>query len=199
MRRLRRWLLIARLGSVLPYDPIGLDLSLTSTGIAIGDETRTIEPKNLKGVERLIYIRNRITSDIHARAEVERYTPLVLVEGYSFASKNSHAHALGELGGVVRVDLWEAGFPFVEIAPTVRAKFATGRGNAGKSEVVSAVSARTGITWDGPGNEDRCDAWILQEIGLTHLGRARYEWPATHLAALEKIAWPLVLQQAFTS
>lgn len=176
---------------MLPYDPIGLDLSLTSTGIAIGDTTWTIEPKGLKGTERLVFLRNRITQAILARTDDVAMTPLILVEGYSFASKNSHAHALGELGGVVRVDLWESGFPFVEVAPTVRAKFATGRGNAGKSEVVSAVSARTGIVWEGPGNEDRCDAWILQEIGLTHLGRARHEWPATHLAALDKIVWPL--------
>jgi len=178
---------------MLPYDPIGLDLSLTSTGIAVGDITLTIEPKALKGVERLIYIRNRVTNEVQSQAEREKLTPLVLVEGYSFASRNSRSHSLGELGGVVRVDLWEAGFPFVEIPPTVRAKFATGRGNAGKSEVVSAISARTGITWEGPGSEDRCDAWILQEIGRTRLGRARYDWPAANLAALDKIEWPLFI------
>jgi crossover junction endodeoxyribonuclease RuvC len=184
---------------MLPYDPIGLDLSLTSTGIAIGDDTRVIDAKGLSGPERLIRLRNRITDAIVQRRDEVGLTPLVLVEGYSFASRNSHAHALGELGGIVRVELWEADIPYVEVAPTVRAKFATGRGNAGKSEVVSAVSARTGIIWDGAGNEDRCDAWVLQEIGLAQLGRARHEWPTGHLAALDKIVWPLALQQAFTS
>lgn len=178
---------------MLPYDPIGLDLSLTSTGIAVGDDTWVIDTKGLSGVERLVHVRNRVSDAVALRAEASGKAPLVMVEGYSFASKNSHAHALGELGGVVRVDLWEAGVPFIEVPPTVRAKFATGRGNAGKSEVVSAVSARTGIIWEGAGNDDRCDAWILREICLARLGRSRYEWPATHLAALEKIAWPLSL------
>ena len=82
--------------------------------------------------------------------------------------------------------------PVIEVPPTCRAKFATGRGNASKSEVVSAISARTGILWDGVGNEDRCDAWILQEMGFAHMGHARYEWPATHLAALDKVDWDLM-------
>lgn len=183
---------------MLPYDPIGLDLSLTSTGIAFGDETAVIDAKNLTGVERLVHLRNRISDAIGRRATATGRSPLVVVEGYSFGSRNSHAHALGELGGIVRVDLWEAGITYVEVPPTVRAKFATGRGNAGKSEVVSAVSARTGIVWEGPGNEDRCDAWVLQEIGHAHLGTPRHDWPAAHLAALAKIIWPLAVQLAST-
>jgi crossover junction endodeoxyribonuclease RuvC len=174
---------------MLPYEPIGLDLSLTSTGIAVGNETWAISAKGLKGPQRLVNLRNQIIESLEAASS----SVVVIIEGYSFGSRNSHAHALGELGGVVRTALFEASFPYVDIPPTVRAKFATGRGNAGKSEVVSAVSARTGLLWDGPGNEDRCDAWILQEIGYTFLGRPRYEWPASHRAALAKIEWPLIL------
>ena len=54
----------------------------------------------------------------------------------------------------------------------------------------SRVSARTGIAWSGKGAEDMCDAWVLQEMGLALLGRARYEWPRENLAALEKISLP---------
>jgi crossover junction endodeoxyribonuclease RuvC len=180
---------------MLPYDPVGLDLSLTSTGIATGNSTWAINAKGLKGPQRLIHLRDEIIEALEQQSD-ELHSAngvLVLVEGYSFGSRNSHAHALGELGGVVRVALHEAGFPYVEVPPTVRAKFATGRGNAGKSEVVSAVSARTGLLWDGAGNEDRCDAWILQEIGYTFLGEPRFEWPASHRSALTKIEWPLIV------
>ena len=172
---------------MLTYEPIGLDLSLTSTGVAIGRATWAIATKGLRDEERLIYIRDLILeaiSDLEPEPDVQF---VVFVEGYSFASRNSHAHALGELGGVVRVALYEAAIPYVEVPPTCRAEFATGKGNASKSEVVSAISARTGLIWDGPGNEDRCDAWILQEIGRTILGQSEIDWPAKHLEALQKL------------
>lgn len=179
---------------MLPYEPIGLDLSLTSTGIAAGDQTWAIDTKGMRDEVRLIYIRDRVLEAVeNLSLEYRDRSPIAIIEGYSFASRNSHAHALGELGGIIRVALYEENIPFVEIPPTCRAKFATGRGNAGKSEVVSSISARTGLIWEGAGNEDRCDAWILQEIGYTQLGRARYDWPETNLKALLKIEWPLVV------
>lgn len=120
---------------------------------------------------------------------IELDDPIVFIEGYSFASRNSQAHAIGELGGVVRLTLWNLRIPYIEIPPTCRAKFATGKGNAGKNEVVSAVSARTGIVWSGSGADDMCDAWLLEECGRVRLGYPRFEWPQTHLAALDKVDW----------
>jgi len=177
----------AKLVSMLTYEPIGLDLSLTSTGVAIGRATWAIATKGLRGEERLIYIRDLILEAISDLEPEPDNQFVVFVEGYSFASRNSHAHALGELGGVIRVALHEAEIPFVEVPPTCRAKFATGKGNASKSEVVSAISARTSLIWDGPGNEDRCDAWILQEMGRTILGQSTITWPTKHLEALQKL------------
>lgn len=164
---------------------IGLDLSLTSTGIALPDTTKIVSTKS-KDVARLIIMRDEIINTISEAAE----NPFIVIEGYSFAQKNSHSHSLGELGGVIKVAIAEKHWSWVLVPPTVRAKFATGRGNASKSEVVSAVSARTGITWSGPGADDKCDAWILQEMGLTYMGRGRESWPKAHLAALETIEWP---------
>jgi crossover junction endodeoxyribonuclease RuvC len=162
---------------------MGLDLSLTSTGVSCDGRTWTIAAKS-KGAQRLYDIRARLRVDVAAN-----HHPGVVIEGYSFASRNSQAHSIGELGGVVRLLLHDLGIPYVEVPPTVRAKFATGRGNAGKNEVVSAVSARTGIVWDGAGGDDRCDAYILEEMGRAVLGRQRHDWPAANLAALEKIDW----------
>lgn len=167
------------------YDPIGIDLSLSSTGLAVSDKTTTIMTPT-SGPERLALIRDGIMELVMS---VE--SPYVFVEGYSFASRNSQAHALGELGGVVRVALWEQGIPFVDVPPTVRAKFATGRGNASKAEVISAISARTGIVWTGKGADDRCDAWVLQEIGFVCQGKPRFSWPASHCEVVEKMGWSL--------
>lgn len=162
---------------------VGLDLSLTSTGYSCGDMRRTITTKN-KGPARLHDISTELASLL-----VEIDTPAVMIEGYSFASRNSQAHAIGELGGVVRLVLWNLRIPYVEIPPTCRAKFATGKGNAGKGEVMSSVSARTGIVWSGAGADDICDAFILEEMGLAKQGQQRHNWPATHMDALAKVDW----------
>lgn len=162
---------------------VGLDLSLTSTGYSTEGDQRIVSTK-AKGPQRLY----EISQDI-AGLLVELDDPVVVLEGYSFASRNSQAHAIGELGGVIRLTLWNLNIPYVEVPPTCRAKFATGKGNAGKGEVMSAVSARTGIVWSGSGADDLCDAWLLEEMGRTVLGNARYVWPQTHLSALEKVDW----------
>lgn len=161
----------------------GIDLSLTSTGICIDGDVSAIRVSS-KGVVRL----NEISSKIVELFKNNSVT-CVAIEGYSFASRNSQAHSIGELGGVVRLRLWEMGVPYVEIPPTSRAKFATGRGNAAKNEVVSSVSAKTGLVFSGAGADDMCDAFLLEEMLRVHLGIGKYSWNATQLQALDKIDW----------
>ena len=162
---------------------LGVDLSLTSTGISVNGKTGTITTP-AKGSERLSIISLAILD-----AVIENSIQLVAIEGYSFASRNSQAHSIGELGGVVRMRLWERNIPYVDIPPTCRAKFATGRGNAAKTEVMSSVSAKTGLVFSGKGADDMCDAWILEEMCRTRIGISDYAWSATQLSALDKIDW----------
>ncbi len=64
--------------------------------------------------------------------------PLVLdaLEGYGHGMARGYALTqLGELDGVIRTALFEAGVPFVEVAPATLKKYATGRGNATKPRV----------------------------------------------------------------
>jgi len=162
---------------------MGLDLSLTSTGVSCDGRTSTIAVKS-KGAERLYEIQAAVRAELAAHGH-----PGVVIEGYSFASRQSRAHSIGELGGVIRLLLYTMEIPYVEVPPTLRAKFATGKGNAGKNEVVSAISARTGIVWDGAGGNDRCDAYILEEMGRAALGRERHDWPETNRLALNIFDW----------
>lgn len=162
---------------------MGLDISLTSTGYSINGHTGAISVKT-KGPERLSDIRE----DLHNLLLVNN-VEAVFIEGYAFSARNSQSHKIGELGGVLRLLLHDMDIPYVEIPPTSRAKFATGKGNAAKSEVISAISARTGITWSGAGADDECDAWVLEEMGLTFLGNPRYEWPKANTEALKSVDW----------
>ena len=162
---------------------LGLDLSLTSTGYSCGEAQGVIASKE-RGVIRLKEVSEAIKKLI-----LELNIEVVILEGYSFASRSGQAFSIGELGGVVRLTLHELGIPYVEVPPTCRAKFATGRGNASKNEVISAVSAKTGIVWGNPGADDKCDAWILEEMGLSVIGMSKFSWPATNLEGLGKVDW----------
>jgi len=162
---------------------LGLDLSLTSTGFSTNGITGRISTPT-KGAERLYLISNNIISLIKEHA-----INVVIIEGYSFASSNSQAHSIGELGGCVRMRLWENEIPFVDVPPTSRAKFATGRGNASKAEVISSISAKTGKVFAGKGSDDECDAWVLEQMGLTHLGLSDWDWNKEQISALSKIDW----------
>lgn len=162
---------------------MGLDLSLSSTGWSVGEARGAIIPKS-KGTQRLLDVSSQII-------ELVRFhrVQAVAIEGYAFAARSGQAFSIGELGGVVRYVLCSSNIPFVEIAPTARAKFATGKGNSSKSEVVSAVSARTGIIWAGPGADDVCDAWILEEMALIKWGEPRYDWPEASRLVAENVDW----------
>lgn len=163
---------------------MGLDLSLTSTGYSIDGTTGVISFDSI-GPRRLSSIRDAIYEIVSSEPDLRG----VVIEGYSFASRNSQAHSIGELGGVVRLMLWEKAVPYVVVPPTSRAKFATGKGNASKNEVISFISAKTGIVWGNPGADDKCDAWVLEEMGLCRAGKARFEWPKDNKAALDKVDW----------
>ncbi len=165
---------------------LGIDLSLTSTGYCFADNCNTIST-SYKGPQRLINISESIGNLL-----IEFKIDVVILEGYSFASRNSQAHSIGELGGVVRVMLYKMDIPYVQIPPTCRAKFATGKGNASKNEVISSVSAKTGIIWKNPGADDKCDAWVLEEMALTKIGKQRYQWPKANLDALNNVDWSVI-------
>jgi len=162
---------------------MGLDLSLTSTGVSVNGETFSIKPKT-RGIERLIEISDKITN-----FAVNSRPIAVIIEGYSFGSKFSRAHSLGELGGVVKVDLHRAGFSTVEIPPKCRAKFATGNGNANKQDVLLSLKAQFPERfYDGYG-DDECDAWVLEQMAYAKLNESWYSWSNKQLSALDKIDW----------
>lgn len=128
--------------------------------------------------------------------ELERYLriypprpELVIVEGYSLASPGRLSLVrLGELGGVVRLRLFELGIPYVEIPPSSLKRYATGNGSA-KKPAMQAAAVELGA--DPDVNDDEADAYLLR-----HLGRAAYglePLPADHrLEVVSSISWPVL-------
>lgn len=174
---------------------VALDPSLTATGVCDSQAPNnpyTIEPNQLRGMARLRWIQKRVIAAVGTAPAIgpqDRRADLVVIEGYSHASRHQ-AHALGELGGVIRLTLYMLGVPYVDVAPKVRAKLATGKGNASKDDVFAAAFTRLGYRGS---SKDEADARWLLEVALQHYrlpGRA--ELPQAHLAPLAKSRpdWP---------
>lgn len=162
---------------------VGLDLSLTAIGVAGDFGTRVLTHKlpthasEGQKCERLHALSSRI--DI-----ITRDADLVVIEGYSFASQHSHAHSLGELGGLVKVILWRRGIPFALPTPQQVKKYATGSGGAAKEAVLAAavrIVSEINTTHEA-------DAWWLRAMALAH-----YRNEASNKVrkeVLDRIAWP---------
>jgi Holliday junction resolvasome RuvABC endonuclease subunit len=158
---------------------LGLDLSLTATGYAYNDEVTGVFRSKSKGMRRLAEIREAVV-------ELAYEADLVVIEDYAFSRADAHAHALGELGGVVRLALYERRIPYVDIKASSLKKFATGKGNAPKDAMLAAAIRK--FDFAGSDNNE-ADAWLLRYMGLA----AYVEWGAVtdyQREALGKIEWP---------
>lgn len=159
---------------------VGLDLSLTATGIAgLAGATSTVKTRT-RGMERLDVITDAVLNAANLAG-------LVCIEGYSFGSLASQAHALGELGGVVRWSLWRSGIEYLDVPPSTLKTYATGKGNAGKVDVV--IAARDRLGYEGT-DDNEADALWLRALGLDLLGSPLVKLPQTHRRALDKLALP---------
>ncbi|WP_030173197.1 hypothetical protein [Streptomyces sp. NRRL S-813] len=164
---------------------IGLDLSLTCTGVAGEGWTDTIRPRTgLRGHPRLAFILERVTEHI-------RGADLVVIEGPSFGGGVAHRHEdLAGLRVMVRHACWRRSIPYAVIPPSCRALYATGKGSGSKGAVRDAVRTRYGVDCDGPGRYDQADAYTLCAMGLHHLGWPLAVVPDTHRRGLDGGQWP---------
>ncbi len=177
---------------------IGIDQSLTGTGVCVLTsnrvETRLLEPsKGLHPVHRLRWFRAEFRALLDPGNGADPRT-LVVFEGYGYGAKNSHSHALGELGGVLKLALLDAGLEAAVVPPSVLKKFVTGKGNAPKDQVAKELFKRFGVDTL---NNNEADAAGLAIIGLGLRGAlANGALPKAHLAALKEAERIPTLRQA---
>lgn len=144
---------------------IGLDLSLTETGVAaITDDGLTAEvvkpPKGRNGVYRLEYLEKRIMRAVEQHGDVTG----LAVEGYSMNSKG-RVFDIAELGGIMKLAIRKAKIPAVIVPPKTLKKYVTGNGNADKKIMISVVSKH----WYKTTNDNEADA-----VGLAHFAKAYF-------------------------
>lgn len=162
---------------------IGLDLSLTCTGVAGTGWTDKIRTK-LRGDERLAHIEEEVASYI-------RSADLVVMEGPSYGHGALAGHEdLAGLRILVRRYCYRHQIPYAVIPPSSLKLYAAGRGNATKGEIRSAVADRYGVHTEGPGRYDMADAYAALAAGLDWAGYPLAVVPDRQRRALDGAAWP---------
>lgn len=172
---------------------MGIDPSLSATGICLptGETTRWVPPKGFVGDQRLAWFEHQMLT---ATVNPMTIPNLVILEGYAYGRANQ-AHQLGELGGIIRLTLRKAFVPYVVVPPSTLKKYATGKGNASKEEVLVQAVLRRGVEM----TNDEADSWWLWQIGLAYAIEiaGKYETLPGYVyvdralkAGLDKLDWP---------
>jgi Holliday junction resolvasome RuvABC endonuclease subunit len=159
---------------------IGVDLSFTATGIAWADGAVDVFGTDPKADD--IARCQRIALDVLALTPPT--ADLVCIE--AGVHRSSYAFRAGILHGLVRDRLaTERPHTRVLLVPPGTLKmYATGKGNADKTQMV--VAARDRLGYDGT-NDNEADALFLRALGMALLGHPIVDLPQTHLRALEKV------------
>lgn len=189
---------------IAPPYVVGIDLSLTATGIAWPDRavvhgTRrltTLPPghreaalRDLAGqLNELVWGRDGNDGG-WVRTGPDGLPVMAVLENLPTkgiaAMSTEKAYVWHEL---IRI-LWKGGVPVLVVSPATIKKYATGKGNASKAAVIDATARR--MPWYTTlGNEDMCDAAWACAIGCDLLGQPIVEVPKTHRDALAKLVLP---------
>jgi crossover junction endodeoxyribonuclease RuvC len=139
---------------------VGLDLSLTATGVATSSGTKIVDSTGHKGDTldqrrtRLIGMTERIINEVTPLAD------LVVIEAPAFSRTQGAMHDRSGLWWLVVAALHDGLANVTEVAPTALKKYITGKGNA------------------------------LRALGLDLLGHPLVQMPVAHRAGLEKLHRP---------
>ncbi|GAC71064.1 hypothetical protein [Gordonia soli] len=193
---------------------VGIDPSLTACGIAVlhpckvrtidgtrmETEVRTLTAVGRKGTagegyteraRRIVAQQRRILRGTARQGwtGIPDDAELVVIEGPSYGSQHGAQMDRHALWMGVYSSLQSRGVRIAVCAPQTRAKWATGRGNARKGEVLAAAREQ----WpDERIPDDNCaDALVLAAMGAHRLGwPLPFETKDRHTTGLDAIEWP---------
>lgn len=163
---------------------IGLDLSLTSTGVALPDGTTyRIKTRDKDGDRRLLHIRDSIRDDL-----AEHRPHLAVIEDLP-------RHAMGagitaHVHGIVKAELLDAGVPYGIVVPATLKSFACDNGRADKAAMAAAAYLAAGAEFADDKGGDQADAWWLRAAGHDWFGAPLFTLPQAQCDRLSKGKWP---------
>lgn len=179
-----------------PYEVVGVDLSLTSTGVAQVNPNGVIDTWLVKSkaptsgsetllsrLDRHMGIVSKITDGFS-----NNHNKFIALEGPALNSRHGKQWDRAGLWWSLVDTLVFAGYHVVEIPPNNRAKYATGKARVDKDVVLASAIKRypeADIT-----NNNIADAVILAAMAARHLGFPLEDsLPQTHVDALNGVHW----------
>ncbi len=186
-------------GEVLPTSGtpprvIGLDVSLTSTGVAGPTWALTVHGPSLaktpKGTRpdyeaywhRIRTVRRHLIDFIDG-------AELVVIEGLAFSQNDPTADQRDALWWYLVGRCITRSIAYAVVSTGTLKVYATGNGRASKEDVVQEVQRRRpDVEFKG---NDQADALCLAAMGCEHLGHPVVALPQTHRRALDAVHWPV--------
>ncbi|MHA6764783.1 hypothetical protein [Streptacidiphilus sp. PAMC 29251] len=172
---------------------IGLDTSLTATGIASSNGwCETVGYTDKKNPLTKLPHRQRLEAMTVLLGQVllvVGHPDLVVLEAPSFASLGGGGHERAWLWWELYRTLTGRSIPVGLMAPSLRMLYATGKGSATKNVVVDAV-ARRWPDWATGGDDNQADAVVLMAAGRDWAGHPITDMPKPNRAAVERAVWP---------
>lgn len=169
---------------------VGLDLSLTGTGIALLNINGRGMTCRLKSDPAGMDVRDRRERLRQLRDDILRYAgapELAVIEQPAFSRTTGQQHDRSGLWWLVVDALLGRDVPVVEVVPQALKRYATSKAGAGKDEVLAAVVRR----WRDVEvcTNDEADALVLARMGATYLEWFEPEF-AYQRVAMEAVSWP---------
>ena len=138
---------------------IGIDPS-TKTGFVALDEwgqvihEREITGESDKDPKRMVTLTKNIIKELHK-------DDVICIEGFSYGSKGRGLSFQFGLGHAIRNAMFSNKIDFTVVAPGQLKKFATGKGNSSKDNMILPIYKRWGYEHD---SDNVRDAFILAQI-----------------------------------
>lgn len=179
-----------------PQNPfaIGIDPSIAGTCVCLGSSPKSYRIQRFPSAPSGRGLRARMTRIEDTVARVMKWLtetpelkehpyPMLLIEGYSFGSKQGGEY-LAEYGGLLRFHLMDD-FDSYEVAPSQLKKYITGKGSGKKELMIANLASKHGAIFD---TNDHYDAYGLF---LMALGAIK----ATTVTQVQQAAIDAVLKQ----
>lgn len=164
---------------------VGIDPSTKTGFVALDDLGNVLRAKELTGTgsqdpKRMVTLIDEIVRHLQPEDVICIESPAMHAQGNAVGFMWGLAHG-------IRMALHRRGWQYSDVAPTAVKKFATGRGNTKKDEMVLPIFKRWGFEHS---SDNVRDAFVLAQIALTLKGKMAAQITKTQWEVLEAIRNP---------
>jgi crossover junction endodeoxyribonuclease RuvC len=140
---------------------VGLDPSTKTGFVALDQQGNVLRAKELTGVgsqdpKRMVTLLDEVMDHIQPE-------DVIALEGFAFGAKGQGVSVQYGIGHGIRNSLYRKILSFYEIAPSAVKKYATGKGNTKKDEMVLPIFKKWGFEHS---SDNVRDAYVMARIAL---------------------------------